>query len=165
MENLTLARFDQEISRHVSGGKPILGICAGMQLLMSSSEEFGHTEGLNLVHGQVVHLKRLAGDMQVRVPHIGWAEVVPRSHGHAADAGGSEVHLMAGTEPHPLCYFAHSYGVASVPDDVKCCKTAFYGGEFVSVIERQNVFAVQFHPELSSRVGLTMLNNFLKYRE
>lgn len=166
MENLTLAGFDQAIYRHVSDGKPLLGICAGLQLLMSSSEEFGHTKGLDLVQGQVVHLKQLARDERALVPHIGWAEVVPLGRDHMANADmPSKVRLLAGTEPHPLFYFAHSYGVAAVPDDVIYCKTPFYGGEFVSVIERQNVFAVQFHPELSGRAGLTVLNNFLKFSE
>ena len=166
MENIALAGFDQAIYRHVNAGKPLLGVCVGMQLLMSSSEEFGHTKGLDLVQGQVVHLKQMAKDVRALVPHVGWAEVIPQGRGDMAHAGmPSKLRLLAKADAHPQFYFAHSYGVATVPGDVICCRTPFYGGEFVSVIERQNVFAVQFHPELSSRAGLTVLNNFIQFSE
>lgn len=161
MENIVGSGFDGAIRRHLGAGKPMLGICAGMQLMTRSSEEFGVTEGLGLVDGNVVSLRRFDPDPDVLVPNIGWHAV---THRRAAESAGKEAappsRLFAGVEPGALCYFAHSYALPSVPPEMLCWTTPFSGGDFVSAFERDNLFAVQFHPELSGPTGLALLKNF-----
>jgi len=161
MENIVGSGFDAAIRRHLAAGKPMLGICAGMQLMTRSSEEFGMTTGLGLVDGNVVSLRRLDPDPDILVPNIGWHAVTPL---RAAECSGSETapssRLFAGIEPGALCYFAHSYALPSAPPGGLCWTTPFSDGEFVSAFEKDHLFAVQFHPELSGPTGLTLLKNF-----
>lgn len=162
MQNIVHAGLDSAIRQHASEGKPLLGICAGLQLLTKSSEEFGKTEGLGLIDGEVVSLRRLDGARDVLVPNIGWHEVVAEPQ--ATRSGGRALpspRLFAGVESGDLCYFAHSYALASISEDIHCWTTRFAGSEFVSAFEKDNLFAVQFHPELSGHTGLTILKNFI----
>ena len=132
------------------GDRPFLGICMGMQALMTDSEENDGVAGLDVYAGHVLHLRRLTGgDAHLKVPHMGWNNVLQRA-GHP---------LWEGIADRERFYFVHSYYVA--PDDpglvAGCCR---YGGEFAAAIGRGNVFATQFHPEKSQRAGLTLLRNF-----
>lgn len=162
MQNIVDAGLDIAIRRHVSEGKPLLGICAGLQLLTKSSEEFGKTDGLGLIDGEVVSLRKVDSDPDVLVPNIGWHEVAPRM---SSESGSSSVlslpRLFAGVETGALCYFAHSYALTSVSKDIPCWTTRFARSEFVSAFEKNNLFAVQFHPELSGHNGLKILKNFI----
>jgi glutamine amidotransferase len=162
METIEHAGLDAAIRRHVSEGKPLLGICAGLQLLTKSSEEFGKTEGLGLIEGEVISLRRLDSDPDVLVPNIGWHEVMAKPQGAQSDGKAfPSPRLFAGVEPGALCYFAHSYALASISEDVHCWTTRFARSEFVSAFEKNNLFAVQFHPELSGHSGLTILKSFI----
>jgi glutamine amidotransferase len=126
---------------------PVLGICLGMQLLASRSEEVRPTEGLGFVPASVV---RLQPQLDERVPHVGWNEITVRRN----DA------LVAGVAPRTDFYFVHSFHmVCEEPDDV--IATTPYCGEFTSVVGRGNVFGTQFHPEKSQRAGLALLANFV----
>lgn len=131
-------------------GIPLLGVCLGMQLLASSGEEGGASEGLGLIPGRVVQLK--AVDAGERIPHVGWNEV------HPASASSK---LLAGMVPGADFYFVHSYHF--VTDDIShVAASTPYGGGFSAVVEKGCVFGTQFHPEKSQRTGLGLLRNFLK---
>jgi len=130
-------------------GKPLLGICLGMQLLASVGTEHGEHEGLNWIPGRVERLKPGGGD--VRVPHVGWNEVwFPKAQG-----------LYAGVSTPQCFYFVHSY--AMHPEDrAVVTGVCDHGQEVVSSVQRGRVFGTQFHPEKSQRAGLKILENFLQ---
>ena len=126
------------------GVKPFLGICVGMQLMAEAGEEHGRHAGLGWVKGTVRLIETT--DATVKIPHMGWNDVVP-------------------TAPHPLieageAYFLHSYAFDG--DDVLA--TTSHGGPVVAAIGRDNRVGVQFHPEKSQRFGLSLLSRFLEWR-
>ncbi len=145
----------------VRTGKPLLGICLGMQLLLDSSTEFGFVEGLGLIPGLVMPIPGVgpSGEL-VKVPNIGW-----RSLQHAIGRDDWEGTLLGGTAPqNNSVYFVHSFMAvpASAKHRVADCE---YGGTAVAaVIEHQNVWGAQFHPEKSGKVGLAMLNTFVNLK-
>ncbi len=130
-------------------GKPLLGICLGMQMLATRGIEGGDTDGLDLIPGEVVPLAGLG--CKLRIPHVGWNAVVVQDSGARAVRG-----IPAGTD----FYFVHSYAFQPRdPRDVVC--TAEYGIPIAAVVARGNVMGTQFHPEKSSRAGFRLLRNFL----
>jgi imidazole glycerol-phosphate synthase subunit HisH len=136
--------------------KPFLGICLGMQALLEYSEENGGTAGLGIIQGRVVGfatpLIDTSHDVRLKVPHMGWNEV-HQTHSHP---------LWTGIPEHERFYFVHSYyAMPVVPSDV--AGTCRYGQEFVAALGRENVFAVQFHPEKSQQAGLMLLSNFIAW--
>ena len=136
--------LDGEIKRQTATGKPFLGICLGMQLLFDRSFEDGEHEGLSLIPGEV----RRFAVKDLKVPHIGWNTV----------RKVKETPLFAGAEDMTF-YFVHSYHAADVAED--CVETVCdYGCTFVSSVNRDNVYGVQFHPEKSGEAGLELLKNF-----
>lgn len=145
---LDRAGWSDAIRAHAGAGRPLLGICLGMQLLGTVGEEGGRTAGLDLIHGQVVHLA--AESEAVRVPHVGWNDVdLPRE----SQLLGA---LSAGTD----FYFSHSYMLR--PDDERCIiATVEHGSRIVAAVEDGPVAGVQFHPEKSSRAGLRVLERFV----
>jgi imidazole glycerol-phosphate synthase subunit HisH len=147
MHNLDALGLADLIRELVDRGTPLLGICLGMQLLFSSSEEMGDARGLGLVPGEVTRLD--PGGR--RIPHIGWNEVrFERSSP-----------LTAGL-PAPGCPFYHVHSFAARPRDAAdVVGTTEYGERFATIVGRGGVLAVQFHPEKSSRHGLRMLHNFV----
>lgn len=146
MEALRGYGLAEAITGFAAGGRPVLGACLGMQLLFEESEEQGGSEGLGLLPGVVRRLDCGA----LKLPHIGWCEV--------SWEGPSP--LLEGLPDPAFFYHVHSYApVPADPDEV--LGLSDYGGSFVSVAGRDNVFGVQFHPEKSSRNGLAMLANFV----
>jgi glutamine amidotransferase len=138
--------------RHTAlDGKPLLGICVGMQLLFDVGEEMGQWPGLGLIPGKVVRFQFRNGSAHLKVPHIGWNQIEPcRAHP-----------LLGGVPAGSYAYFVHSYYPAVTnPEDV--IATTDYGGEFASVVARGNIWGIQFHPEKSQDVGLRMLKNFVE---
>ncbi len=137
-------------AKYAATGKPLLGICLGMQLLFSRSEEHGEHEGLNLLPGSVV---RFRGDY--KVPHMGWNRLKFHS---GSDAAVSP--LLAGLEE-GYVYFVHSYHVKpEVPGDLLATTT--YHGPVTAIVGRDNVYGMQFHPEKSGELGMRLLGNFLQ---
>lgn len=135
--------------------KPFLGICIGLQMLFEHSEE-GNVSGLGVFQGDVRHFpdgKMLAADGQrLKVPHMGWNNVRQKPHALWADiADGSRF------------YFVHSYCVQPVDPALESGATE-YGIPFTCAVARDNIFAVQFHPEKSARDGLQLLQNFVEWR-
>ncbi|MCX5900921.1 MAG: imidazole glycerol phosphate synthase subunit HisH [Proteobacteria bacterium] len=151
-ENLDRLGLINSIVQAIGSGKPFLGICLGLQILFSESEEFGICPGLDIIKGRVVRFpaeQRTAGGTLLKIPHMGWNSL------HAQKA---PPHL-AGIADGAYFYFVHSYYVAPV-DPSLIATTTGYGIEFVSSIWKDNVFACQFHPEKSQAVGLQLLKNF-----
>jgi glutamine amidotransferase len=128
--------------------KPFLGICIGLQMLFERGEE-GDTPGLGLLAGEVPRF-RLSG---LKIPHMGWNEVV-QQRGHA---------LWADIADGSRFYFVHSYYPAP-RDPALTAATTVYGRPFTCAIARDNIFAVQFHPEKSQSAGLQLLSNFVRWR-
>ncbi len=154
MENLQELGLVNPIIEFVESGKPFLGICLGLQLLFSGSDEFGFQKGLSLFKGRVVrfpfsHPAASPPKDLLKVPHMGWNTV----HIHKRPP------VLDGIADGAYFYFVHSY--YPVPEEQEIVATTTdYGGEFVSSISRGNLFACQFHPEKSQSVGLKLLKNF-----
>lgn len=136
-------------------GKPLLGICVGMQLLMSVGEEMGEWPGLDLIPGRVTRFRfdhPGPSAQRLKVPHIGWNQIIPKQ----------DHPLIAGVAAGSYAYFVHSFHpVVSNPAHVVAVTD--YGYEFPSVIARDTVWGIQFHPEKSQDTGLAMLRNFVRY--
>jgi glutamine amidotransferase len=146
MRNLQEFGLEELLRERAREGVPVLGICLGMQLLFEASEELGHTAGLGLLRGDVTRLST-AG---LRVPHIGWNEV----------SFDQESSLTSGLGDSRSFYHVHSF--AARPRDVgDVVATTEYGERFATIVARDNVFGVQFHPEKSSAGGLSLLGNFV----
>jgi glutamine amidotransferase len=140
------ARLDAPLIAHVRAGKPFLGVCLGLQLLFTTSHEDGVYPGLDLFPGEVVRFPDVAG---LKVPHMGWNQLRIRRRSP----------VLADIPDGSAVYFVHSYHV--VPKDPGLVATETeYPTPFASAVWADNVFATQFHPEKSQRVGLTMLRNF-----
>jgi glutamine amidotransferase len=138
------------IREHIRQGKKFLGICLGMQLLFTTSHEDGEYRGLDLFPGEVVCFPDVSG---LKVPHMGWNQLRKRQ----------PITPLAGTHDGDAVYFVHSY--YPVPRDASLVATETdYPTPFASSIAHDNVFATQFHPEKSQRVGLTMLRHFAAWR-
>ncbi len=148
MANLDTAKLVDPILAVLAEGKPFLGICLGMQLLLSVSEEFGLHRGLDVVPGRVVRFPRQPG---LKVPHMGWNRV--------HQAGGCR--LFEGVPDGTFFYFVHSY-YAEPDDPAAVAGTTDYGVRFCSALSWKNAFACQFHPEKSDRWGLKILENFAR---
>jgi imidazole glycerol-phosphate synthase subunit HisH len=151
MRNLEEAGFVEPILKVIQEGKPFLGICVGMQLLFTESEEFGIYKGMNVIPGRV---SRFADGMAeaeeiLKVPHMGWNQLSVQRQAPLLDgiADGTNV------------YFVHSYYVTPEDDSVVAARTR-YGIDFCAAIWRDNIVATQFHPEKSQDKGLAMLKNF-----
>jgi glutamine amidotransferase len=133
-----------QVIRDVAGrGVPLLGICLGMQWLFEGSEEAPGASGLGLFRGCSERFPQ-----GIKTPHVGWNQIQQRS---------TRSQLLRGVPDSSFAYFTHSYRICNSAETVA---TADYAGEFSAVVEAGKVFGVQFHPEKSSSVGLTILRNF-----
>ncbi len=146
MENLKRLNLITPLMDYIEGGKPFLGICLGLQLLFERSYEFGESEGLGILEGEVSLLPN-----GVKIPHIGWNQVwLNQKEG-----------MFEGVNDGDFFYFVHSYRVVPTREDV-IASTTDYGDYFVSSVQYQNIWAVQFHPEKSQVLGLKLLENFYR---
>lgn len=154
MNNLDDRNLIPVIKEFVSSGKPFMGICLGMQLLFDKSEEFGNTNGLGLIRGNVIRLP-LKGVYKEKLPHVSWNELKEPALNRWNNT------IFHDLPPRTDVYFVHSYtGVPTYSEEVLAwCN---YGGvEFCAAVQRANVVGVQFHPEKSGSVGLKMLSKFI----
>ncbi|MCX6762605.1 MAG: imidazole glycerol phosphate synthase subunit HisH [Candidatus Moranbacteria bacterium] len=149
MKQLSELKFIEPIKEFVASGKPLLGICLGMQLLLDSSEEHGNNAGLGLIRGQVLSFKEKIANLPI--PHVGWNDIFFKK----------ESKLLNNVEDGASCYFVHSF-YCDLTDKKEVASTTDYGFNFDSSIESGNIFGCQFHPEKSQRVGLAILENFSK---
>ena len=149
MQNLRAAGLDAALRAAIASGRPVLGICVGMQLLFAHSEEDGGVDCVGAVDGTVRRFQ--LDDPALKVPHMGWNPV--------AFAAGEP--LAAGIEPDTAFYFVHSY-YCEPADPAASIASAEHGLRFCAGVRRDNLVALQFHPEKSGRAGLRVLGNFLE---
>ncbi|MBL8175442.1 MAG: imidazole glycerol phosphate synthase subunit HisH [Bryobacterales bacterium] len=145
MRALEMMEMQEPIKKVISLGVPFLGICLGLQALYERSEEAPELEGLNLLPGVV---KRFTHEL--RIPHMGWNEIVPKE-------GSTLLHNLG---PKPHLYFAHSFYAPVGPATAATCE---YGVPYTAVVESRNLFGVQFHPEKSGPLGLRIVKNFVDF--
>lgn len=150
MQGLDGVHLVEATHSFIESGRPFLGICVGLQMLFDRSEEMGGDPGLGILSGNVVRFRfdepALA---RLKVPHIGWNSVQHRE--------GAE--LFAGVEQNARFYFVHSY-YPEPNDETVVSATSEYGYKFCCSVQRDHLFATQFHPEKSGQVGLRILRNF-----
>jgi len=135
----------------IKGGKPFLGICVGMQLMATSGVEHGTTAGLGWIEGEVAPL--LPADQSLKIPHMGWNELIVSQPEHPC---------LAGISPRDHAYFVHSYQFRTASHGTVALQ-ADYGGTFTAAVASDNLFGTQFHPEKSQATGLRLLANFLSW--
>ncbi|CAB5083992.1 Imidazole glycerol phosphate synthase amidotransferase subunit HisH [Olavius algarvensis associated proteobacterium Delta 3] len=149
MENLRTLDLSGPIQEFIGSGRPFFGICLGMQLLFSESEEFGDSPGLDIIDGKVF---KFCQSESCRVPHMGWSPIIPIEEGGLPWAGTPLQELCRGE----WVYFVHSYYV--LPNESSCVlsQTPYEGVLFCSSLSVDNIFATQFHPEKSGKSGLSI---------
>lgn len=138
--------MDEAVIEAAKQGKPLLGICLGMQMLFDASEEFGLTDGLGLIPGRITAMQPRLPD-GLKVPQIGWNALSMREHP-----------LFAGIRQGACVYFVHSFSATDCERDT--IATTEYGISITAAAARDNVMGTQFHPEKSGRIGLSILTNF-----
>lgn len=150
MNHLQVNGMDEAIKEYAKIGKPLLGICLGMQLLFDRSSEFGSNSGLGLIEGDIIKFDESKFDHKLKVPHMGWNELFIQNETPLFKNISKEVYL----------YFVHSYH--AVCDDKFVIGKSYYGYEFVSAVQKDNIYAIQPHPEKSHDNGIKILENFIK---
>lgn len=145
LEKTGLAKVVKE---EADGGKPILGICLGMQLLFDKSYEYGEHDGLGLIHGEIRPIEEVI-PKDYKIPHIGW---------NALNFKGEKSRIFKYINDGDFVYFVHSYYGTKCEKNVTA--TAEYGVPLTASVEKDNVFGCQFHPEKSGKVGLNILRAF-----
>ena len=150
MDELKKRGLIQPIKASIKEGKPFLGICLGLQLLFSESEEGKKIKGLDIIEGKVKRFKEKNG---IKIPHMGWNIVKSK-------VKSKKLKILDGIEKDSYMYFVHSYYVAPKDKSVILCETD-YGGNFTSGVHKDNVLGLQFHPEKSQSMGLKIVENFV----
>ena len=156
MKSLRSLKLIPEIKSIAESGTPFLGICLGMQLLLTESEEHGIHKGLDLIPGKVVKFRS-----NLKIPHMGWNTISKSqvtSH-KSQDRGNGQGNILKGISKDSYFYFVHSYYAKPKSQNVVLAKTE-YGQKFACVIGKDNVYGIQFHPEKSSDLGMKILENF-----
>jgi imidazole glycerol-phosphate synthase subunit HisH len=143
MKNLRELNLIDVVTEHAKHGKPLLGICLGMQLLFSKSFELGENDGLNFISGDIALFPAT-----VKIPHIGWNQIEFQSSSP----------MLKNVENKSFVYFVHSYYAS--PKENVTLSTTEYGFTFSSIVQKGNIVGIQFHPEKSQSVGLILLKNF-----
>jgi len=151
MKHLKQNGMDEAIVEFAKSGKPLLGICLGMQLLFKKSEEFGEHKGLGLIEGEVVKFDKNSFETPLKIPHMGWNEIKVKKNP-----------LFLDLQKEFYLYFVHSYHAKC--DEKYTIGTTNYGYEFVSAVNSDNIYGIQPHPEKSHKNGLKILENFLKVK-
>ena len=141
--------FGDAMEHLQKSGKFLLGICLGMQLLFQKSYEFGEHSGLGLLEGEIIHFEKAALKKGEKIPHMGW-NLVKKVKNSA---------LLEGLEDSFYLYFVHSYYLGESKNAIGM---SHYGIDFVSIVQKENIFGIQPHPEKSHNVGLKILKNFVK---
>ena len=154
MENLNDRGLFQIIHEFIKKGNPFLGVCLGMQMLLEESEEFGLTPGLGLIKGKVVKLPILPKSEE-KLPHVSWNEL------NEPQEGGWKGTILENIPVNTDAYFVHSFVAQPTIAKEVLATTNYAGVNFCSAVQHENIYGTQFHPEKSSQIGLTILNNFV----
>ncbi len=147
MSRLRESGMEQALTMQIGAGKPLLGICLGMQMLFESSDEGGYTEGMGIFQGKI---QRLPEGMNLKIPHMGW---------NTLETSPS---ILFSRDEKPEVYFVHSYCAPVIPQTTAVC---IYGIPFSAAVQKDNVVATQFHPEKSGDKGLEMLRRFAAWED
>ncbi len=150
MEHLKERKMIDAIRKFASSGKPMLGICLGMQLLFESSQEFGYHEGLGLIKGSVVKFNSKKFEEPLKVPHMGWNKMFTKEHP-----------LFKDLDDEHYLYFVHTYHIIC-KNKKDIIGETLYGYKFTSAVSHDNIMGIQPHPEKSHKNGLKILENFIK---
>jgi glutamine amidotransferase len=153
MVRLRASQLDLAIKAFAQSGKPLLGICVGMQMLFENSEEHGEHAGLGLLPGRVQRLPVAAGN-DIRLPHIGWTQV-------EYARGRSHQSVFATLPADSNYYFVHSFACSPGEPDHCLAQTRYADVTFAAAVIKDNICGVQFHPERSGKAGLALLENFV----
>ena len=154
MKGLDAARLTDAVKRYAQRGRPFLGICLGMQMMLDTSTEFGTHKGLGLIPGTVIAIPTTTADgAPHKIPHIGWNRLVPRGDWNATILGG----LPAEADT----YFVHSFMAEPADPSHRLADCNYNGRRVGAVIRRGHLYGCQFHPEKSGPVGLKILENFV----
>lgn len=148
VDKLRSLGLDEVVIDEAKSGKPLLGICLGMQMLLDKSYEYGEHRGLGLIHGEVRPIAEVI-PADLKIPHIGW---------NALKLKGEKSPIFKNINEGDFVYFVHSYYGAKCEENV--IATAEYGAELTAAVAKDNVFGCQFHPEKSGEVGLRILRSF-----
>ena len=148
VKKLRASGLDQMVYESVKAGKPLMGICLGMQMLFEKSFEYGEHQGLGLLGGQVIPMEGMISE-GLKIPHMGW---------NALDITKPDGKLFANTKQGDHVYFVHSYFADGCADSLAA--QTEYGKMLTAAVEKDNVFGCQFHPEKSGEVGLNILRAF-----
>lgn len=157
MRGLGKLGLDNIIKSYIASGRPLLGICLGMQMLCSVSEEFGETKGLGIIPGQVSLIPNI--DLQgnpLKIPHVGWADLQLKSFETIWKGT-----ILDGLSSKDAIYLTHSFAVKAKNRTHLLAYCDYGGNEISAVIRKENVYGVQFHPEKSGPIGLKIINNFM----
>lgn len=146
MTMLNNSGFTEAIKQQTAAGKPLLGICLGMQMLFEKGYEFGETDGLGLIPGCV----QLIDGGGLKIPHMGWNDLTVLH----------DCALSEGVQDGDYVYFVHSYRAETSDDYISCYTT--YNEKIPGLVFHNNIYGAQFHPEKSGQVGMTILKNFAK---
>ena len=152
IDNLKKNNLDDAINFFLRRGNHILGICLGMQLLMEKSYEFGEHKGLGLIKGEVIKLEK---GQNYPIPHIGWSQII------FSNSKVESNFFLKNISKASYFYFIHSYQVKNANKEEALCYTNYGKNYFSSIINENNIFGTQFHPEKSGRAGEKLLLNFL----
>ena len=158
MHQISINGYDSEIYDFVKSGKHLLGICLGMQILASKSYEIEQTNGLGLLHAEVHSLRSIiSSDLNPTIPNMGWRNI---------DLVNSSCLIRNSASKQSFLYFAHSYAVKAELEISSYITTTFsyFGTNFISSIEKDNVNGLQFHPEKSGKLGIEILRNFVNIK-
>jgi len=150
MEHLEERKMINAIKEFAASGKPMLGICLGMQLLFESSHEFGEHKGLGLIKGDVRAFDTTQFNEHLKVPHMGWNRVFTKEH-----------RLFKGLDQNHYLYFVHTFHVTCSDENDSIAQTE-YGYKFTSAVAHDNIMGIQPHPEKSHENGLKILKNFIE---
>lgn len=157
MRELSTRGLVDAVKAHAATGRPFMGICVGMQLLLAESTEFGRHAGLGVIPGTVEKIP----DHNVKVPHVGWNAIAPPN---GASWRGSPLEALQGAEgadAKPMVYFVHSFNAVPANESDRLADAAYGDHRICAGVRRDNVFGFQFHPEKSGPVGLRILERFL----
>lgn len=149
MRKLRQDRLDEVVKGFAESGRPLLGICLGMQMLFSRSRELGQHEGLGVIAGEVDVIPPEPG---LAVPHVGWEPL----------AAVTAHPLLVGIGPHQEVYFAHSFVCHPEDERTVAARVAYGSRQFAAVVAQAHIMGCQFHPEMSAAAGLRILDNFLR---
>jgi len=159
MNNLKDLNLVEPLLKHVKSGKPIFGICLGLQLLFTASEEFGSSKGLDLIPGKVLKFPKQVENKKLIVPKIGWNTIYSEK-----ENTGFKNTPLDGIKEHEFTYFVHSYYVLPDNEEDTLTYTNYEGHIYCSAFIKNNIFATQFHPEKSGEIGLKFLENFINWK-